>query len=242
MKNLLSFVFALLVVSCSTPKKNAHEIIENSIQYHGGSAYDTLDVEYSFRDKNYSLNHNEGQFTYKRIFNDSIGNNILDVLNNEGFYREINGEQVELSAIDSAAYANSVNSVHYFALLPYGLNGSAVISEKLANTLIKGKEYYTIKITFQQEGGGTDFEDKFVYWFNIKDYSMDYMAYSYHTEGGGTRFREAYNSRKINGVVFQDYNNYEADKDATLSNLPGKYEAEQLKLLSKIDLHFNTEK
>lgn len=241
MKNIAGLLIWLLLISCDSPEITADEIIANAIHYHGGDAYNTLDVDYTFRDKGYSLSHQKGQFIYKRIFRDSSENQVEDVLNNKGFYRKINGAKADLNPKDSAAYANSVNSVHYFATLPYGIDGEAVISEKLANTVIKGQEYYTIKITFQQEGGGTDFEDEFVYWFNIENYALDYMAYSYHTEGGGVRFREAYNARKIKGVIFQDYNNYEAEKDATLSNLPEKFEAGQLKLLSKIELQFNTE-
>ncbi len=241
MKNLSVFILSLFILSCNSQEKDADKIIKKAIEFHGGTTYNTLEVDYDFRDKGYSLLHQNGKFIYKRIFRDSLENQIEDVLNNEGFYRKINGVKADLNPKDSAAYANSVNSVHYFATLPYGIDGEAVISEKLSNTVIKGQEYYTIQITFQQEGGGTDFEDKFVYWFNTENYSLDYMAYSYHTEGGGVRFREAYNARKIKGVIFQDYNNYEADKDATLSNLPEKYEAGQLKLLSKIELQFNTE-
>lgn len=228
-------------MSCNTPENDANKIIEKAIKHHGAEAYDTLQIKYAFRDKNYSIKHSQGNFIYKRIFSDSAKNQIEDVLNNNGFYREINGVKADLSSKDSAAYANSVNSVHYFALLPYGLDGSAVISKKLENTVINNQEYYSIHVSFDQQGGGTDYEDEFIYWFNTENYSMDFMAYSYRTEGGGVRFREAYNPRKIKGVIFQDYNNYEADKNESLSSLPDLYEAGNLKLLSKIELNFSTE-
>lgn len=241
MKNFSVFIVCLLLLSCNPPEKDADNIIENAIAFQGAEAYDTLKVAYTFRDKNYSLEHSHGNFSYKRIFTDSSEHKIVDVLNNEGFYREINGVKANLSSKDSAAYANSVNSVHYFALLPYGLDGTAVLSEKLENTIINEQEYFTIRVSFDQQGGGTDFEDEFIYWFNTENFALDFMAYSYHTEGGGVRFREAYNPRKIKGVIFQDYNNYKADKDARLNSLPELYEAGKLKLLSKIELNFSTE-
>ncbi|MEQ9008947.1 MAG: DUF6503 family protein, partial [Ekhidna sp.] len=74
---------------------------------------------------------------------------------------------------------------------------------------INDKNYHKIKVTFNQEGGGEDFDDIFYYWFDAEDYSMDYLAYSYveEDEGRGLRFRVAYNSWKINGVTIKDYKN-----------------------------------
>ncbi|MBK6266486.1 hypothetical protein JKA74_15685 [Marivirga sp. S37H4] len=237
MKNLLLFVSIIsFLTACNPQEKTADEIIHQAIQYHGGNAYDTANIAFTFRDKEYALSHNNGEFEYKRMFEDSTGNQIVDILNNEGFSRKINDSTVQLQPKDSAAYANSVNSVHYFALLPYGLDNSAVLNEKLENTTIKEKEYYTVKIGFEPEGGGTDFEDEFVFWFDIEDFSMDYFAYSYQTEGGGIRFREAYNPQQIAGITFQDYNNFKADKNADLKHLPAKFEKGELKLLSTIEL------
>lgn len=72
----------------------------------------------------------------------------------------------------------------YFAFLPLWLKDPAVIVEDQGRSVIKGKEYHKIRITFEQEGGGDDFEDVFLYWFDVKDYSMDYLAYKYFTGKG----------------------------------------------------------
>ena len=42
---------------------------------------------------------------------------------------------------------------------------------------------------------------------------MDYLAYLYHVNGGGARFREAHNIRTVEGIRFADYRNYKADSD-----------------------------
>ena len=70
----------------------------------------------------------EGAFSMKEFFKIRLIEKINDILNNSGFKRLIDGDEVELSAKDSAAYANSVNSVHYFALLPYNLKDDAVLA------------------------------------------------------------------------------------------------------------------
>ena len=133
--------------------------------------------------------------------------------------------------------SEGVNSVHYFAQLPYGLNAPAVIKELLGETNIKEKPYYVIGVTFKQEGGGVDFDDKFVYWVHKETFTVDYLAYSYSTNGGGIRFREAYNPRVLGGIRFVYYNNYKPEGLTTpLKSLAPIFEANKLALLSKIEL------
>ena len=63
---------------------------------------------------------------------------------------------------------------------------------------------------------------------------MNYLAYEYLTDAGGIRFRVAINRRTIEGVVFQDYENYKAPKNTSLDDLPKMYEKGELELLSLI--------
>lgn len=237
-RNSLILFLIALIWACDPADKTTDYYISNTIAYHGGKAYDSLQTSFQFRDKQYNIRHQNGLFIYERIFIDSIGREINDVLSNDGFKRLVNGRKIQLTEKDSTAYANSVNSVHYFALLPYGLSAQAVKSQKLTDVLIKGKAYSPIKITFKEEGGGTDFDDVFLFWINKQTYSIDYFAYSYHTDGGGVRFREAIAKKRVNGVLFQDYNNYKAPKKSDLVKLPSKFEVGQLELLSVIELEF----
>lgn len=240
MKNIFgALIFVLLISACNPAEKSAEQLIQNTIEHHGGDAYESLNVEFKFRDKFYKLRHVGGNFQYERIFQDSTGREINDILDNSGFKRLIEGEKVDLSPKDSAAYANSVNSVHYFALLPYNLKDEAVLAHNKEDVLIKGKPYKTIEVKFKQEGGGTDYEDVFMFWFNTETFDMDYFAYSYETEGGGVRFRESINKEQVEGVIFQDYNNFKAEKGTDLIELPALFEKGELELLSKIELEFD---
>jgi hypothetical protein len=65
---------------------------------------------------------------------------------------------------------------------------------------------------------------------------MDYLAYSYLEEDRGSRFRVAYNPRRINGILFQDYENYKGPAPDSLEMILDLYKAEKLELLSKIEL------
>ena len=65
---------------------------------------------------------------------------------------------------------------------------------------------------------------------------MDYLAYSYHTDGGGMRFRASYNVRTVGGIRFADYVNYEADPSLQIETLDELFTEGKLKELSRIEL------
>lgn len=198
----------------STPGDTATWVIMQAISRHGGDQIDHSRIAFDFRDRHYISERNGGLFTYERNWQDSTGKQYRDVLTNTTLYREIDGQRVDLNAKDSSAYANSTNSVLYFALLPYNLQDAAVQKKYLGKSTIKGQEYYKVKVTFGQEGGGKDHEDEYIYWFHAQDFTMDYLAYNYLVDGGGARFREAYNIREIEGIRFADYINYQPEPDS----------------------------
>ena len=121
---------------------------------------------------------------------------------------------------------------------PYGLNATPVNKYLLGEEEIKNKTYYKIRVTFNKEGGGEDFEDVFIYWVDKETFKVKYLAYSYNEDDGvGMRFREAYNERFIEGIRFVDYNNYKSsDGLMALIDLGKIFEKNKLNLLSKIEL------
>ncbi|WP_235016242.1 DUF6503 family protein [Aquimarina sp. AU474] len=215
---------------------SVQDIVNKTIEKAGGVKYDNAMIHFTFRGKQYQSTRNKGAYQLERYIKASDGL-IHDVVSNIGLERTI--ESCTVKVVDSMVtkISDGVNSVHYFAGLPYGLNAAAVQKELVGESLIKGVSYYKIKVTFKQEGGGTDFEDEFLYWIHKKEYTVDYLAYKYAVDEGGIRFREAYNPRIVNGIRFVDYNNYKTD-DLTLPlfDLDGLFEKGKLKLLSKIEL------
>jgi hypothetical protein len=132
--------------------------------------------------------------------------------------------------------SDGVNSVFYFSQLPYGLNDPAVKKELLADVSVNDEPYYSVKVTFRQKGGGTDFDDEFMYWVHKTNHTVDYLAYSYAVNGGGIRFREAYNAREIGGIRFVDYRNFKPTSlEIELEALPRLFEYKGLELLSTIE-------
>ena len=215
---------------------SAQQIVDAAIAKHGGARYQQFKAEFDFRGRHYTAARNGAQFTYERIFTDTTGRQVRDVLRNEGLYREVDGQRAQLSEKDSAAYANSVNSVLYFALLPAFLNDPAVVKEYAGEATIKGQPYHKVGVTFRQEGGGKDFDDEYMYWIHRDSATMDYLAYNYQVDGGGARFREAYNVRTVGGLRFADYRNYKPKTDnRKVAEFDLLFENEGLELLSNIE-------
>lgn len=235
-RSICLIAFALMFFSCAKETPTAQEIIDKTISAAGGEKYSNFELEFDFRDKHYKAIRDGGTFQYERHFKDSV-NQIRDVLTNNGFQRFINNELANIPDSMAVKYTSSVNSVHYFALLPSQLNDAAVNKTYLGKVTIKDKVYHKVKVTFDQEGGGEDYEDVFVYWITADTFKADFIAYSYiESDGVGLRFREAYNERMVNGLRFVDYNNYKPeDSIQDVTALDKLFESNALKLLSKIE-------
>ena len=236
---IYSFIIGLALVACQQNKTDvniAKTILIKSIDVSGGDNIKNSTISFQFRDKNYRAVRNNGLFKLERNFIDST-KTISDQLSNAGFQRFINDELQIISDSIVAKYVNSVNSVHYFSVLPYGLDDPAVNSQYLGLKNLKGKEYHKIKVTFDEIGGGDDFEDVFIYWIGKEDHKLYYLAYDFHVNGGGIRFREAFNERFLNGIRFVDYNNFKPkDKNSNLLEMDVLFEENNLELVSKIEL------
>ncbi len=229
--SLSLFLWLLCMNACSDPH-DPQSIVDQAIAAHGGDRYQHSIITFDFRGRHYTARRNGGQFTYERSFRDSTGQQVRDVLNNDGLFREVNGQRVVLTDERRNAFSKSVNAVIYFALLPYRLNDPAVQKRFLGETTIKGKRYDKVEVTFKKEGGGIDHTDIFIYWIEQNNHTVDYLAYT----NEGLRFREAFNPRVVNGIRFEDYANYESKlfPQAPVTQLDSLFSAGKLQKLSGI--------
>lgn len=233
--SFLKVLFLFSLASGLFAQSEAQEIVDRSIKVYGGKKYTKKDFQFDFRKKTYNYHNDGSQYQYKRSF-EKDGKSIVDNLSNEGFSRSIDGELQALDDKQKRGGSNGVNSVIYFAMLPHFLNDKAVHKSYLGKTMIKGKEYHKVEVYFDEANGGDDHDDIFIYWFNANTFRLDYLAYSYEVNGGGVRFREAFNSRKIGGVIFQDYINYKGDKTINVREMDRLFIEGKLKELSRIEL------
>lgn len=240
-KFLLPFI-ALFALGCAgeeeekdVQKSAAEAIVDDAIAFHGGLLYDAADITFQLRDREYTISRKGGIYVYTSSHKDSLGVYRRE-LSNAGFTESINGSPLELTAKDSLLHAESVNSVVYFTLLPAFLNDPAVYKTLDGTDTLGGKAYHRIKVTFDERDGGVDHDDVYLYWFDKETSRMDYLAYSFTVNDGGSRFRKAVNSRRINGIIFQDYENYKGPAPDSLMHIADMFKASKLPLLSTVEL------
>lgn len=239
MKRIFLIGLTMFSFACKEKPKEtltAQEIVDKSIEVSGGVLYKDYNTTFAFRDKTYHSKNENGKIVLDRVFDlDSV--TIRDVKNGNDFERYMNDSLVTVPDTMAVKYANSVNSVHYFSRLPYGLNDAAVNKELLGDESIDGETFYKVKVTFDQNGGGDDYDDTYVYWFDKETFKPEYLAYDFHVNGGGQRFRKAYNERYVNGIRFVDYENYKPKKEGSdILDIGKLFSSGDLELLSKIEL------
>lgn len=215
---------------------NPQRLIDACIEVHGGRRFTASVVDFDFRGRHFTVEHQSGFFSYTRTYTDSTGE-VREMLNNDGLSREVNGVRVDLPEKARKGVASVINSVVYFALLPHKLNDPAVRKRYLGESVMKGERYHRVEVTFVEEGGGEDFHDVFIYWIHQQRHTMDYLAYTYHVNGGGTRFREAVNVRTVAGLRLADYYNYKAASEETpLDAYEGLFQRGELAKVSDVNL------
>lgn len=248
-KSILLLVCMVALFACNSKKKSntgspeegevnqaskAELIINQAIAAHVGNLYDTAHYAFVFRDHTYQFKNDGRHYEYTKTSNNADLQTV-DVLKNGKFSRTVNGEPIILTEKEIKSGTGAINSVVYFATLPYKLQDKSVNKTYMGETNIKGQSYAIVGVTFEQKGGGEDFDDAYLYWINSNTHKIDYLAYNFHVNKGGVRFRSAYNSRVVDGITFQDYVNYEAEVGTPLIDLAKLYEAGKLKELSKIE-------
>ena len=235
---MMKYIFGLVIIalmSCQTSENTltSEEIVEKAIVYSGKSKLNSNILKFDFRKYSYKATPTCDGFKFERI---SKTKPIRDVLVNDELTRYSKDSIVKLADSTAFSYYESVNSVHYFTQLPLRLKDEAVTLSNLGKEEIQDKTYHKIQVKFSEDGGGVDFEDVYIYWFDVENFSMDYLAYSFIVNEGGLRFRKAINRRKIKGVVFQNYENYKPKaKSKNLKDIGKMYENDELELLSLIE-------
>ncbi|WP_442794374.1 DUF6503 family protein [Pelobium manganitolerans] len=225
-------VFACTLLGCFG--ENANKIIDKSIAFYGMDKIEGKTIEFDFREKHFKVKKHKGNFYYESSYRDDSLGLVKDKLSNHGFAREVNGRLMPLSGKDSVKFAESLNSVVYFAFLPLKLKDEAVQAKFLRTVQIKGSDYLQVEVTFAKENGGDHYDDTFYFWFDARDKSMDYFAYS----KGGDRFRAGNGLIRDKGLYLQNYVNLENKnpEKTALKDYYKLFEQDKLSTLSYIEL------
>jgi len=227
----------LILSGCGVPADGPEGLLAEVIEVYGGEVFERSEVTFDFRNVRFRVVRDGGRFVYERDYVDAEGHRVQEGMSNDSTWKVVDGTRVALTAEERASVETSVNSVVYFGFLPFRLDDPAVIARDLGVGEVEGRAYRKIEVAFQQEGGGQDWDDRFVYWIDPDALTLDYLAYRYHRDGGGTRFRRAVNRREVGGIVVQDYENFAPLVEVRdIAEFDRLYEEGHLNLVSMIEL------
>lgn len=235
MRTAAILTIALVAAACTRPERG-RQILDAAYDAHGAERLADAKMQFVFRGDSYSATRDGGLFRYERVYQRG-GNTIRDILSNDGTHREINGEPRDVDASTSYSILEKVNSVIYFASLPYPLKDPAVVTRYLGDGDIRDRTYHQVEVTFRQEGGGPDYEDRFVYWVDSETHVIDFLAYYYLTNETGSRFRRLVNPRDVGGFRATDHLNFKVEPDTVgraLEEFVELFERGELVMVSEV--------
>ena len=226
---------ALALAACERPAPQgdteALALLDRARTHHGSALLDDATVRFTFRGTPFVIERDGGRFRYARTLTDDRGRTVEEVVDNDGAHRFVDGEEAPLTADGAARLTTAVNSVAYFALLPAPLADPAVRARLLTPDRVGGEDYDRVEVTFAEDGGGADFQDRYVYWLRQSDGQVGHYAYTYEVAPGdtartatGTRFRVPIRTWREGGALFQDWRNLTADSLADLADFGDHYD------------------
>jgi hypothetical protein len=223
--------------ACAIQADGPTAIVDAAIERHGGGLFEDSRIRFDFRGTRFEFFRDAGVFRYERVYRDPLGRTVSDVMDNDGTHMFVNGGEVALTPEERESVEYDVNSVIYFAFLPFRLRDPAARIGALDPDTIRGEPYHRVEVTFTEEGGGVDSDARFVHWIHADSLTLDYFAYRYSRDGGGARFRRAVNRREIGGILVQDFENYApAGPVEDVAELSRHFEDGTLDLLSLVAL------
>ena len=226
-----------LLFACGPGPDESTRAVATSIDRHGGDVFERSRIQFTFRDTRFEVVRDGGRFRYERSYPGPDGLMVREILHNDGVELWIGDRQAPLDAPERARIREAINSVVYFNFLPFHLNDPPVRLRDLGEDQIAGEPYHRIEVTFREEGGGDDWDDRFVHWIHRDDHTLDYFAYRYHRGEGGTRFRRAVNRREIGGVLVQDQENFRSvDPIGDIADYGQRFDEGSVELVSMVEM------
>ena len=235
MPRLALVALVLVLAACERPAPQgdpeALALIDRARTHHGSALLDRAALQFTFRGTPYVVRRDGGDFRYARTTTDSLGRTVQESLDNDGARRLVVGVEQPLGPDEAASLSESINSVVYFATLPAPLADPAVRARLLTPDRVGGEDYDRVEVTFAADGGGADHHDRYVYWLRQSDGRIGHYAYTYAETPGdtsraatGTRFRVPLGSRRVGGVLVQDWRNLSADSLDRLEGFGDAYD------------------
>jgi hypothetical protein len=195
------------------------DIVDRSIEHHGGDLYDAVEVTFTIRSRSgaFDVTSRRDAGAYRTVITETVdqgerkAERVVDVSNDAvsvtvgGAAQDVATEGTEQRWRDFASART------YFPFLPYRLNDPSVAKRDLGVETWDGRELHKVLVTFDS-GSSTDASDQYLYWFDPATARLEQLAYSFgEGERAGLRFRKLVNFRRVGGLLFADHENFGVD-------------------------------
>lgn len=222
-------------------------IVDQSIAFHGGEVYARSEISFTIASRSGSFDivvrHDGG--TYRHAVTSATEEGLRTVVvGNEAVEVSIDGEPRPVAAADEARWRDFVSARVWFPLLPFRLSDPAVRQRDLGLETWPAREpggepvvLHRVKVTFDP-GDSTEPQDEYLFWFDPATGRLEQLAYRF---AGGLRFREAFDFRRVDGVLFSDHRNLgldwgEGGEPLPVDAIDPRFVAERLEPISTIRL------
>lgn len=213
MRTALVAALTLALLGAAASRPGRVEIVDRSIEYHGGDLYRQSDVRLKMCSKSgcsdLRARIDGGLYELEAIGRTSDGERHVRITNGsvEGWR---DGAPMAVEPDREQVLRDWVMSRVYFVFLPFRLGDPSVFQHDLGLERWDGRPLHKVKVAFAP-GSSTHAADEYLHWFDPRSGRLEQFAYSYTTGGGGLRFRRTLNHRRIGGIGFFDQENWGVD-------------------------------
>ena len=228
---ILPSLILLLIWSCgeTTTPITAGEVLEKAVEKSGTRALYNAELGFTLADIQYKSVRADNDYTYTMTRSrDTITYQAKAY--NGGFEYTENGNPKSYGA-QNGQVEKQLLALNDFMALPaiFENDNSAVLTLK-KTIQIDEQKYYVLHIGYK-DLMPTDIIPAYNLYINQETFGLEFIAYEFQPAQGRHFLREAFNSRTIEGVSFNDYRTYRTKTaDIALDSLPHLLGANQLDL------------
>lgn len=209
---LVFLVFTLTLGSCDrqteTPKLTAKTILNKAIEAHGGQRYDGATITFDLND--YRFKFHKSGYNYKhQMSSEKDGAYHTATAFNGGMNYRIEDSLVEQNARLQTMIRTRVNNVAYDFYIPYVFTTNDIVLTDLGTEQLRLRNYHKIKVGYKQIEGAEPDLRAYVLWIDTETFEIDFIAKQNDEESGRKQFMAAAYKRKVEGMLFSDFELYQ---------------------------------
>lgn len=214
----MRFKIALLLLavaalfSCEQNTKSdtlsARALLDSAIVAHGGQKFEGATIEFGLNNYDFALKRDGYNYDYMMYQERDSAMHTVKTFNG-GITYHIDDSLVDPGARQITLIRERVNNVAYDFYIPLSFTGNDVVLTYLGQENMRLKPYHKLKVTYKQIEGAEPDERAYVLWMDADTYEIDFIAKQNETTSGRKQFMAAAYKRRVEGLLFSDFELYQ---------------------------------